>query len=222
VLYKQQLFGIQTQADMPIGSEVVYIRDSLCCFMSNLWFNIVYTICYIGTMVIVIYFLLSNDYSPSPFGLYQTMCDYGVPVVKQSVWADSKSQLAVVFVLSYLFAAVHQLHYFMFRLVVDFLAKHALVAKSEEQDMWRKIMKRIKTSEEYQSVALDDSRENLKLRNTIYKMQNDKVSVMEGLFEDTRTAKNDLCALGARIEQYLEQKSPQHLAEWKAANSKRV
>jgi len=172
---------------MPTCSEVLYnfrryIIDSFNAFTSELWFTILYTICYIGIMVVVMYgglnFMLIVDYSP--FGLHRIMCYNPAPIEKETAWADSKGQLFVVFVLSYVFACVHQLHYIIFNHVVDFLEKHSLVKKSVRQrlnpqrllqileDCTEKMENKLSLS----SFELNRSlSKNINLENTIYTMK---------------------------------------------------
>ena len=213
---------------MPTCSEFLYnVRDPFYCFMSNLWFHIVHLTLYTAIMAVVMYSFLElmSFYDWTTFGMYKMIwdnCAVGGQILKETEWAYSTDQFWVFSLMWYVFVHLHKLHDFFFSLVVDFLSINALVAKSEKQDMLRKLKERIENLEVELSASRRKyraaSHENFELHNTIHKMKNDQVSVMQELFEDTRTAKNDLCG----IEQYLQQKSPQHLAEWKAAHSKRV
>jgi len=176
-------------------------------------------------MVVVMYggLKLMLVYDFSPFGLHRIMCNRSGPILKETAWADSAGQLFVVFVLSYIFAGVHHLHYIIFNFVVDFLAKHAIVAKSNKQiltlrklleilnDMNSKIEKeRADFVHEY-CVAL---KKNSDLSNTIQKMTNEQIETSLKLCEAKNNAKTDLCFLRALIKKFLQEKSPQHLYEW--------
>ena len=210
---------------MPTCSEVLYnfrsyIIDSFYSFTSELWFTVLYTICYIGIMVVVMYgglnFMLMVDYSP--FGLHRIMCVHSVPIVKEKVWADSQGQLFVVFLLSYVFAGVHVLHYIIFNVVVDFLAKHSHVKKSVRQtltprklvqileDMKEKMDKKLRLSLEE---LTEPRQKNIELHYSIFKMKYNIESINEQW-----DAKRDLYLLTALIKKFLHEKSPHLFYEW--------
>ena len=171
-------------------------------------------------MVFVMYgglnFMLIFDFSP--FGLHKFMCVNSAPITEETVWADSKGQLFVVFLLSYIFAGLHQLHYIFFKVVVDFFAKHSLVKRSERQiltprklvqileEMKEEMDKKVRLSVE----ELKDSRlENLVLQHTIYKNEYNQES-----FDEQWDAKKDLYLLKDLIKKFLHDKSPDLFYEW--------
>jgi len=184
-----------------------------------------------GIMIVVMYgglkFMLFYDYSP--FGLHRIMCVHPGPILKETVWADSASQLFVVFVLSYVFAGVHHLHYVIFKLVVDFLAKHEIVKKSGRQILTPKrleqILKEMRSTmdkERDQQFPLYHQ-ENYRLYNTIYELRKDQMAAIENSYKARMNAKHDLCILTDLIKKYLQEKAPQLFCEWsdvlEAANS---